>query len=822
MPMSPRNERRRLRGGRSLYRRGSASAGLKGQVSPPAPARGTLTGDRPPYSLPAPSTPLIGREHEATAARQHVLAPHIRLVTFTGPPGIGKTRLALYVAREVLDQFCDGVFFVDLAPIKDPALVVAAIGERLAVKEAGGQALLELIKHEVGDKHLLLLLDNFEQVIAAAPQMSALLAACLHLKIIVTSRAALRLSWEHEFPVPPLEFAHLAPLPALVGLSEYPAVALFLERARAVKPDFTLSADNGPAVAEVCARLEGVPLAIKLAAARSKLLSPQTILDRLRPRLDLLTRGERDVPPRQQTLRSAIAWSYELLEAAERALFERLSVFSGSFSFDAVGTVCTPDLGASLLEGLAALVDQSLLRQEITRDAAPRFRMLEVIREFAAEQLAAHGDAERIGQQHAGFFVALAETAQTKLGTGDQDVWLRRLELEHDNLRAALGWAIDRSETEIALRLASALTRFWLMRGHHTEGRELLERVLAASDGAATLARAKALRAAAHLLWIQGDYGYAAKLSNESLALSRELGDRPGIPFSLHTLGLHAYLMGDHARGEALLEESLRLAKPLGDKWLVSLILTTLGRVASRLGDSMRAEEFLEEGLSLAQASGDKWLASLALASLGMLKCRQGDVEQAAALYGESLSLARALGDRWWIAWGLEGMAEVAQSRGQPERAARLLASARASRDLIHAPPIPPERSDLERVEAAVRRALDEQVFAAAWEAGRARPLEQAIEDALSGATVPGPPATTAGLRATRANAVLTHRQQEVATLIARGHTNREIAAKLVITERTAATHVQHILNRLGFGSRSQIAAWAVERGLHAPSTITE
>ncbi len=811
--MHPENGRRYLKGGRPPHRRGSPPASVKGPPSPPAPARGRPPGDRPASNLPTPPTPLIGRERDASEVRQRLLNSHVRLLTLTGPPGIGKTRLALYVAREVLEQFRDGVFFVDLAPITDPALVISAIAERLAVKEAGRRTLRELIAHDLRDKQVLLVLDNFEQVMEAAPEISALLEACPRIKVMVTSRASLRLSWEHEFPVPPLEVPSLAPLPPLEALPGYSAIALFVDRARAVRPDFALTPGNGRPAAEICARLEGMPLAIRLAAARVKLFCPKVILDRLWPRLDLLAGGERDVPPRQQTLRGAIAWSYGLLGAETRVLFERLSVFNGNFSLEAVERVCTPegDLGAPLLEGLAALVDQSLLRRASTTDAASRFRMLGVIREFAAEQLTARGDAERLRRRHAGFCVALAETAQTKLESPDQDVWLGRLELEHDNLRGALGWAIEREEAEIALLLAAALTRFWLMRGHHTEARGWLDRALAVGGGAPTLARAKALRAAAHLSWIQGDYSRAAKLAEESLVLSRELGDTYGIPFSLHSLGLHAYLTGDHGRGEALLEESLSLARAQGDAWLVSLVLTTLGRVVSRQGDSTRAARLLEESLGVAQSIGDKWLVSFALASLGTVRCRQGDFERAAVLFGESLSLARTLGDRWWLAWSLEGMAEVAQNRGQPERAARLLATAQALRDLIHAPPIPPERADLARVEAAARRALDEQVFAAAWNAGRAMPLEQATEEALAGVA-------PHRLRAPGADMVLTHRQHEVAALIVQGCTNRDIANKLVITERTAATHVQNILNRLGFNSRSQIAAWAAERGLNPPS----
>ena len=765
---------------------------------------------RPGPSLPARPTPLIGREQEAASAREELLRADVRLLTLTGPPGIGKTRLAVSVAADLSDRFDDGAFFVDLAPIVDPALVVSAIAHALTVREGGPQALLELVKHALRDKQLLLVLDNFEQVMPSAVQVAELLEACPKVKVLVTSRAALRLTWEHEFPVQPLSLPDPAHLPPTDVLSEYPAVALFAERARAVSPTFRLTASTAPVVAEICARLDGLPLAIELAAARIKLLPPQAVLERLHSRLAFLTGGGRDLPTRQQTLRGAIAWSYDLLDPLEKVLFNRLSVFSGGSTLEAIETACNLP-GApriDVLETLRSLTDKSLLQQAADIAGRPRFRMLETIREFGVERLSESGEIETVRARHAAFFAALAEKAEAGLGTALQPTWVGALEQEHDNLRASLRWAFERAEAETGGRLVAALMRFWLMRGYYAEARAWSERVLAANTGVSTVAQARALRGVAHLLWMQGNYPRARHASEDSVRLSRDLEDTLGIAFGLGNLGLHAYLEGAFEQAAEHLEEGLRLARDLQDKWLMSLILNILGRTLDRQGDSGRALGLLDEGLQLAETLGDGWLINFLRTSLGAVSLHQNELVRAAAHFKESVALARDLGDQWSIAWNLEGLAAVAVMAGSHDRAGRLLGAADALRKVIDTPLTPSERADLERTASAVRAALGEEAFGTLWAAGAAMPLGQAVQYALAvGESFSSPPKVARGA----SSIALTPREQHVASLIARGRTNREIANALFITERTAATHVQHILNKLGFNSRAQIAVWTVE-----------
>lgn len=775
-----------------------------------------------PFARP---TVLIGREAEVATARAQLLRSDVRLLTFTGAPGIGKTRLALEVALEIVGEFPDGAFFVDLAPIAAPTLVVAAIARTLRVREAGNVPLLGLVKQAIGDRRLLLILDNFEQVMAAAPQVSDLLTACPRAKIIVTSRAALHLSWEHEFPVPPLRLPDLTHLPPADALSSYPAVALFLERAWAVVPEFTLTRENARSVAEICSRLDGLPLSINLAAARIKMLPPEAILERLQRRLDLLTGGGRDVPPRQQTLREAIDWSYELLDPREQQLFSRLSVFAGGCTLEAANAVCAPggELQIDMLEGLGALVDKSLLQPVASGHSEPRYRILDTLREYGLERLATAGTIEQIQERHAAFFVALAERAEGGLATPEQAIWLERLERDHDNLRTVLSWAAERGDTERSLRLAAALTRFWLMRGYFREAREWLEAALSGDSAASGLARAKALRGAAHLLWFQGDYEGATAFADESLTLAKGSGDTYGVAFSLGTLGLLAYFRGDLERAVALLNEGLRLARDLSDTWLMALVLNNLARATIRQGQAEQAMVLLEESLHLAQGLGDGWLISLVRTSLGVTALQLGHGVQAAVHLKESLVMARHLRDQWGLAWNLEGLAAVAGATGHPERAARLLGAAEMLRSTMKTPLTPFEREDLQHTRDVVRTGLGEQPFEAAWTFGMAMAPEQAVEYALAvGASLLPTSEHTLDSSSVMTSVPLTHRQREVAALIAWGRTNREIATALVITERTAATHVQHILNKLGFSSRAQIAVWAVEHGLYGSPVAPE
>src|SRR6266567_2165773 len=508
------------------------------------------------YNLPTQLTPLIGREQEIQAVCSLLRHPEVRLVTLTGPGGVGKTRLSLQVATELLDGFADGICFVPLAPLRDPDLVVPIIAQVLGLKEANEQPLRDLLQASLQDKRLLLLLDNFEQILAAAPKLSDLLADCPHLTILVTSRAVLHLRGEHEFPVPPLTLPDFTHLPESEALSQYAAVALFLECARAVKSDFELTPANSRAIAEICIRLDGLPLAIELAAARSKLLPPQALLARLRHRLQVLTSAAQDAPVRQQTLRHALAWSYDLLDAREQRLFRRLSVFVGGCALEAVEGLSTTlgERPSDVLDGVASLMDKSLLQHTGQDGEEPRLVMLETIREYGLEALVASGEMERTRQAHASYYLALAEQAELELGGPQQAVWLDRLEREHDNLRAALSWMVEQGETqqsmEMALRLGGALRPFWWGRGHWSEGRTFLERALAAGGSFPDpridpSVRAKALIAAANLAFVQSDYEQTEVLCEESLALYRELGDHYGIAFSLYRLGNVAWVRGN-------------------------------------------------------------------------------------------------------------------------------------------------------------------------------------------------------------------------------------------------------------------------------------
>jgi predicted ATPase/class 3 adenylate cyclase len=508
-----------------------------------------ITLDAHPNNLPVQPTVFIGREKELAAVCSLLRDTNTRLVTLTGPGGTGKTRLALQAGAEVLNEFRDGVWFVDLAPTTDHKLVISAIAHPLGVREAGGETIADRLKAYLKDKHLLMILDNFEQVSEAALQVSQLLGSCPRLKVLATSRVPLSIRGEKEYPVPPLSVPDVRNLPTLERLTQYEAVRLFIERATDVKPDFQVTNENAPAVAEICARLDGLPLAIELAAARVRMLSPAALLARLSQRLKVLTGGPLDLPARQQTLRNTIEWSYDLLTEGEKQLFRRMAPFSGGRSLEALEAVCNYDgqLGIDVFEGTGSLLSKNLLREVEGSGGEPRFWMLETIHECAREKLEESGESEALGREHALYFLALAEEAEPHLTGAKQIEWLDRLEGEHDNLRAALRWARERRDArdagdaeagEMELRLAGALWRFWYVRGYQSEGREQLAAVLSGgherSGGGSAIA--KALSGAGMLAWAQGDFASARSLQEESLAIRRELGDRGGIAWALSNL----------------------------------------------------------------------------------------------------------------------------------------------------------------------------------------------------------------------------------------------------------------------------------------------
>ncbi len=717
----------------------------------------------PTTNLPLQPTAFIGREREVLAVVELLQRGDVRLLSLTGPGGVGKTRLALEAANRIVDAFADGAFLVPLAAVGDPELVASAIAATLRVKEAAGEPLGDTLKSFLRRKQMLLILDNFEHLQQAALLVSDLLASCGSLKILLTSRAALRLAAEHLFPVPPLDVPQPGSRPDLRSLAAYDAVALFVQRAEAVKPGFALTPENAAAVAEICRRLDGLPLAIELAAARMQSFTVQVLLDRLSSRLDLLTRGPRDAPARQRTLRATLDWSYSLLDASEQALFGYLAVFAGGCDLEAAQAICLPEYApSSALELVSALLEKSLLQQEEGREL--RYTMLETIREYALVRLEASGADEAVRERHASYYLSLAEKAESGLIGVDQIAWLDRLEREHGNLRAALTWVLDRGQIEAGLRIGGAIWRFWWFHGHLAEGRRWLEALLSRAGAVPLPVLAKALYAVANLVQWQGDFPAALTLHEKSLELARQVGTGQAISASLSSLGLVASEQGDYARARVLLEESLTLARELGDTDGMARTLHNLGWTASEQGQWQEAAARLEEGLTLSRELGDKWRMARTLAGLGWVASRRGSTAQAVEAleealvlyheigdrsgigrvlmvlgitaqeqrsYGRALELEREAlrlldetGDKQGIGWCLEALAALADAQGQAHQGARLLGAVEALYEEIGASPLSTSR-------LVTARPPDNSSRAIAWQKGRAMSLDRAIALAL-------------------------------------------------------------------------------------------
>jgi predicted ATPase/class 3 adenylate cyclase len=690
-------------------------------------------------NLPAQPTPLVGRERELGEVRNLLRGEGVRLLTLTGPGGIGKTRLGLQVAADLVDEFEDGVFFVALAPITDPALVASAIAEPLGVAEAGDQPLEESLKGYLRGKELLLLLDNVEQVLGAALLVGQLLSECPKLKGLATSRSVLRVYGEQEYPVPPLELPRPGRLPPIDRLSQYEAVRLFIERAKAAKPDFSVTDENAPEVAEICARLDGLPLAIELAAARIKLLTPAAMLERLGSRLKLLGGGARDLPERQRTLRGTIEWSHALLEEGERVLFARLAVFSGGRTLEAIEAVCDAkgDLPMDALEGVSSLLDKSLLRQEVGPEGEPRFVMLETIHEYARERLEASGEAEEVRRLHAEYFLALAEEAEPELTGPDQLAYLERLEAVHDNFRAALTWSLERASVT-ALRMAAALARFWEKRSYFSEGSSWLEAAVRLSESveaatADSATRAKLLSEAGTFAFFRTDFDHAIVLHGEALELYRQVGDDSGVAFALLCLGAQHMEKGDHERAAPFLEEALALSRTIGDKRNTAGTLHNLGEVERQRGNYEQAKALGMESMALWREIEDDWNLSMVVGWVGLLEVWSGDEpDLAEGFLKDALALERELGNWAYGAYCLEAFAGLAGARGQGARAARLWGAAEALRTDIGAPLPPDARLLYEPSMDAARAQLGEATWEEAFADGMAMSAEEAAMYALA------------------------------------------------------------------------------------------
>jgi len=818
----------------------------------------------PLWKVPTTFTSLIGREQDVAAIEAMLSRPEVRLVTLAGVGGIGKTRLALQIASHMRTFFADGVCFAGLVSASDPALIPSIIADTLSIRQVGNLSIFEQVKLFLHDKQLLLILDNFEHLVAAASLVEDLLAACPALKIIVTSRIVLRLRAEFEYQVMPLTLPDLEWSPHDTGIRQSPAVALFVQRARMVNPNFQLTQANARTIAEICVQLDGLPLAIELAAARTRLLPPQALLNRLSRRFDVLTGGAVTMPVHQQTLRNTLKWSYDLLDTNEQQLFRRLAVFERGWTLEAAEVLGNANRemqdDLQILDGLASLIDKSLLRQIEHEGPEPRFVMYMTVREYGLECLRENGEEDLIRRAHADYYLALVEEAEPHLKGEQQLLWLRRLDREQRNLRTALNWLITHEEGEKALRFCVALWWFWQTRGYWSEGRRWLKASLAIpSAGERTLMRARGLSAAGELAGAQTDWQEAQQLLSESMTLFKEVGDDGGYVLPMSTMGWILLRQGDYAAAVPLMEECITRCRKLGRNWELCRVLLWLGNLTFLQGDLERATALAQEGLTLAQELGDRTLIyrgfnnmgyfflfkgdlvqstaltqeGLALArelgdklfivqtleTLGSIALSQGDLQQAISCFTEGYTLASELGNELLVSWYLVGLARVEVAQHQLKRAARLFAAAEIRYDLDKQMS-PDQRDDYHRTLSSLHAQLGEQVFNVVWAEGSKMTLEQilAASDELktpervtlasSSPNIDQPPP---GL--IDAND-LTPRELDVLRLVAQGLTDVQIAEKLVISPRTVNAHLTSIYRKINVSSRSAATRYAIDRKL--------
>lgn len=795
---------------RQIGRRPTRSVRRGSPVPPPPPKR--------LHNLPAQLTTFIGREQEIAQVKR--LLGSTRLLTLTGSGGCGKTRLALQVAADLIEQYPEGLWFVDLGPVADAAFVPNSVALALDVPEQPMRPLADTVADHLRSKHLLLILDNCEHLRDACQMLAnRLLRDSPGLRILATSREVLGVDGEATYRVPPLRVPEAHEEPPVEVLAQYDAVRLFAERAALSQMGFALTSDNAAAIVQICQRLDGMPLAIEFAAARVVVLSVEQIAARLDDRFRLLTAQSKKTLTRHQTLRATLDWSHDLLTDHERTLFRRLSVFTGGFTLEAAEQVCAAAgiAGADVLNLVGRLVDKSLVIVD-ERDRHARYRLLESVRRYGHERLDESGEAETMQRQHRDWYLDLAERATTKLRGPDQDVWLSRLEIEHDNLRAALGWSKAVRDAAAVLRLAGALTWFWFMSEHWSEGRQWVEDALAAGGAAAPLLVFRAQWGAILFSLAQGDLNRARELSEDLGADPTLVDDRECSILAYIAKGILAPEIGEPDRAVALLEEAVARAHELGDRWLLAFALTQLSANVRKQGHYARATDLCAESARLFEQLGDRWRVSVALRNMGITLLCNGAFDGAAAAFAKGMRL-RTPAQNGWVAFQcLEGLACVACAQGAHERAAILFAAALPIQEYLRSRRDRDFWLQVEHYLARTRAALSDHAFDAARNSGQAMTLDQAVEYALG----PAGPETAAG-RPRRRNGSsigdsLTIREREVVRLLARGLTNREIAATLVISERTAEGHVQSILNKLGLNTRAQAAVWAVEHGFRPPS----
>jgi predicted ATPase/DNA-binding SARP family transcriptional activator/DNA-binding CsgD family transcriptional regulator len=835
----------------------------------PTPSVGPVREEEPfgvgEHNLPASRTTFVGREREMVEVKRILVMT--RLLTLTGPGGSGKTRLALEVARDLVGAYPDGVWLVELAPITDGGLVAQEVARALGVQERPDQPLTDALVDALSDKELLLVVDNCEHLVeATALLVDALLDSCPRLRVLATSRVSLGVGGEVLWQVSPLSVpAKTGGGPGgeytIEGLMRYAAVRLFVDRAQLKLPKFELTQENARAVARVCRRLDGIPLALELATARMGALAVEQVAQRLEASLDVLKGASRTAAPRQQTLRATLDWSHNLLSEVERALFRRLSVFAGGWTLEAAEAVCSGGFieQDDVLDLLSGLVDKSLVVAGASTGGVVRYRMLRPIRQYAQEKLVASGETDALGDRRATFFLALAEEAEPKLAGSEQRLWVERLEGEYDNMRATLSWVLERGKAELGMRLGAALWRFWHIRGYLSEGIRCMERVLASGDPEASPVRVKALEGMGWLTQGQGDTTLAEATYEEMLELSQELDDKGNIATALNSLGALALAQGDnkrarklleenmsvlweleekesaatalqryhvlgllgllalneeedYARGTALWEECLALARESGESDYIGQALLNLGYTVLLQGDHERARALSEEALAFAHELGSAGVAIIpeTLVNVGLAALGQGDYEYAATSFKEALIVSEEIGRKPTTINTLEGIASLAGNQGEATRSAHLWGAAEAAREVTGIALPPGERKLHGPHLASARSRLGEAAWEEALAEGRAMSLEESAEYALSKEA--DRPVATIGQDPSAQDEPmgdLTPREQEVALLVARGLTNRQISRELGISERTAGNHVAKILKKLGLHSRTQIASWA-------------